>query len=385
MRTFLKIAGLAVLASGSAAVLAGSSGTAASLDGRWDAQLVRGDTVIPFRLDISGAGTSLKGTLYDGFRPYENTTSASFKDGKLVLNLEHYLTTITATLDDGQLNGDVVAQNREARADYGFVATKHVESPGRRGERAVDRRQLGNSARCAFAEGREGVPLHRRAEGRGSRRVDPAHRWRHRCLQRHVQGRQVAAEPLRRLAPGRDRRHAESGRHARSPAAVAAARGRATAQRTSSSYGASAPDGRYSPTLVAYRSEVARAKGFPEPANFLTHTTARDPNEKFAFNFPNVDGKLVSSEDPNFQGKVIIAVVTGTWCPNCHDEAQYLVRARQAVSRQGSAHRRAELRRAGAAGSADPRARLREAVRRRPIPTCSPARRPRCGRRCRSS
>lgn len=70
---------------------------------------------------------------------------------------------------------------------------------------------------------------------------------------------------------------------------------------------------------------MARAKGFPEPANFLTHTTARDPNEKFAFAFPNVEGELVSSEDPNYQGKVIIAVVTGTWCPNCHDEAQYLV------------------------------------------------------------
>jgi thiol-disulfide isomerase/thioredoxin len=34
----------------------------------------------------------------------------------------------------------------------------------------------------------------------------------------------------------------------------------------------------------------------------------------------------VSSEDPQFKGKVIVAIVTGTWCPNCHDEAQYLVR-----------------------------------------------------------
>ncbi len=38
-----------------------------------------------------------------------------------------------------------------------------------------------------------------------------------------------------------------------------------------------------------------------------------------------MDGKSVSSEDPHFKGKVVIAVVTGTWCPNCHDEAQYLV------------------------------------------------------------
>jgi thiol-disulfide isomerase/thioredoxin len=40
---------------------------------------------------------------------------------------------------------------------------------------------------------------------------------------------------------------------------------------------------------------------------------------------PDVDGHLVSSEDPRFKGKVVLAIVTGTWCPNCHDEAQYLV------------------------------------------------------------
>jgi thiol-disulfide isomerase/thioredoxin len=77
--------------------------------------------------------------------------------------------------------------------------------------------------------------------------------------------------------------------------------------------------------LVAYRPEVARAKGFPEPDNFDTHTTVRNENEKFAFNFPDANGKLVSSDDPRFKGKVVLAIVTGTWCPNCHDEARFLV------------------------------------------------------------
>jgi len=39
-----------------------------------------------------------------------------------------------------------------------------------------------------------------------------------------------------------------------------------------------------------------------------------------------VDGKPVSNEDPRFKNKVVLAIVTGTWCPNCHDEAQYLVK-----------------------------------------------------------
>jgi thiol-disulfide isomerase/thioredoxin len=38
-----------------------------------------------------------------------------------------------------------------------------------------------------------------------------------------------------------------------------------------------------------------------------------------------VDGKIESNNDPKFKGKVVLAIVTGTWCPNCHDEAKYLV------------------------------------------------------------
>jgi thiol-disulfide isomerase/thioredoxin len=91
-------------------------------------------------------------------------------------------------------------------------------------------------------------------------------------------------------------------------------------------YGSDAtPDGRYATVLTAWRVEVAEAKGLPQPDDFLTHTTARDPNEVFKFNFPDINGKLVSNEDPRFKGKVVLAIVTGTWCPNCHDEAQYLV------------------------------------------------------------
>ena len=78
-------------------------------------------------------------------------------------------------------------------------------------------------------------------------------------------------------------------------------------------------------TLIAYRPEVARAKGLPEPSNYQTHTTVRDPNEVFTYSFPDTSGKIVSNEDPAYKGKVVLAIVTGTWCPNCHDEAQYLV------------------------------------------------------------
>ncbi len=105
-----------------------------------------------------------------------------------------------------------------------------------------------------------------------------------------------------------------------------------------------ASDGRYAPELTAYRPDVAQAKGLPAPDDFLTHTVARDPNEKFTFNFRDVNGKQVSNEDPLFKNKVVLAIVTGTWCPNCHDEAQYLVQLDKKYRGQGPGHRRTGLR-----------------------------------------
>jgi thiol-disulfide isomerase/thioredoxin len=108
---------------------------------------------------------------------------------------------------------------------------------------------------------------------------------------------------------------------------------------TASAYGAdeNSPNGRNAAKLVAYRADVALAKGLPQPEDYETHTTARDAHEKFTFRFPDDNGKLVTNEDPRFKGKVVLAIVTGTWCPNCHDEAQYLVQLDKKYRGQGLA------------------------------------------------
>src|ERR1700689_1221097 len=112
MRAFSRRVGFAVTVMGFGAAIAMAQSTPESVDGRWDASLINNGTVIPFRLDISGSGPAVKGTFYDGFKPFDGTTSGTFQDGKLVLNVEHYLTTITATVRDGQLVGRVVTQSR---------------------------------------------------------------------------------------------------------------------------------------------------------------------------------------------------------------------------------------------------------------------------------
>ncbi len=43
---------------------------------------------------------------------------------------------------------------------------------------------------------------------------------------------------------------------------------------------------------------------------------------KFDFEFPDTDSNMVSMSD--FQGKVLLVQIMGTWCPNCKDETEFL-------------------------------------------------------------
>jgi len=45
---------------------------------------------------------------------------------------------------------------------------------------------------------------------------------------------------------------------------------------------------------------------------------------RFAFRFPDLDGKPVALTDDRFRGKVVLVNIFGSWCPNCNDEAPLL-------------------------------------------------------------
>lgn len=72
-------------------------------------------------------------------------------------------------------------------------------------------------------------------------------------------------------------------------------------------------------TFTAKRDDQAR---LPD-ASTLTHV--KDPSAPFAFSFPGLDGKPVALSDPAFKGKVVVVMLGGSWCPNCHDEAEFMV------------------------------------------------------------
>src|SRR6478672_1783857 len=77
-------------------------------------------------------------------------------------------------------------------------------------------------------------------------------------------------------------------------------------------------------TGVPFKSGNCRTTGafgsFPAQV-----TRAKDPNAPVVLQFPDLNGTPVSLSDARFRGKVVILSLTGSWCPNCHDEAPFFV------------------------------------------------------------
>ena len=66
------------------------------------------------------------------------------------------------------------------------------------------------------------------------------------------------------------------------------------------------------------------------PTTGRPHLTAptevtRADTGRFVFDFPDLEGRRVTQDDPRFRSKVVLVDVFGTWCPTCHDAAPVLV------------------------------------------------------------
>lgn len=75
--------------------------------------------------------------------------------------------------------------------------------------------------------------------------------------------------------------------------------------------------------LAAYKLTDARAKD-AAPTSPTQFTRMKNPAEPFRFSYPDLNGKVVSNTDERFRNKVVLISITGSWCPNCHDEAVFL-------------------------------------------------------------
>lgn len=73
--------------------------------------------------------------------------------------------------------------------------------------------------------------------------------------------------------------------------------------------------------LVYWEATRNDAASLADPHQ-LTRPVSEDV--PISFSFPDVNGKMVSNTDPEFQGRPLILQIMGTWCPNCLDESRFL-------------------------------------------------------------
>lgn len=71
-------------------------------------------------------------------------------------------------------------------------------------------------------------------------------------------------------------------------------------------------------SFTAVRDDNASLAGAAEATQLVKGATRLD------FRFQDLAGHSISITDPFFRGKVVIVVLAGSWCPNCHDEAAFL-------------------------------------------------------------
>jgi thiol-disulfide isomerase/thioredoxin len=85
--------------------------------------------------------------------------------------------------------------------------------------------------------------------------------------------------------------------------------------------------------LVALRPAEARARNLAPPLDPMTYAHVKNPDERFHFSFKDVDGKPYTED--SFAGKPYVVSITGSWCPNCRDEAPFLVELYQGYHAKG--------------------------------------------------
>src|ERR1700728_1955744 len=286
--------GLLALACGIGTLPAQTSHT---LTGRWDGAIQYGDYKIPFEFELAQNGQEVKASFFNGDDRVTSTAGRLTGDS-LTIDFDHYATHLNATVSNGLIKGSYGG----ARAGlHDFQATPHLAAPSSnekapnvagiwdlptespKGERAWQLivRQQGNTLEAAIlrVDGDTGELTGHYANGR--------------FVLSHFDG---ARASVLEIQPKQDNTLDVSllGFHN-------------AAQH-----------------FTAVKLDQAKAQGLPLPDDPDEHTKMRDRNEPFRFSFPDLAGKLVSNTDEQFRDKVVIVVVSGSWCPNCHDEAPYL-------------------------------------------------------------
>ena len=269
---------------------------AQSLAGRWDATVNVNGVDIPFRFDLAGDGAGIKGTFFNGDVRF-NSTRGRLESGSLKLAWDYYASRLEASAKDGALEGNYIQSRRTGDVAYPFHAKRYTGA-------APD-------PSAPKISGQWIIPT-KSTKGEGA--------W-HFLV--HQNGGDVSATILRIDGDT----GALTGTYKNGKFVLSHFSGvRPLLLEVSV-----APDGsldileNHKNKMAAVREQEAQAKGLPKPDDPLKHTSVKDATAPFQFSFPDLNGHTVSNTDPRFRGKVVLVEISGSWCPNCHDEAPFLV------------------------------------------------------------
>jgi thiol-disulfide isomerase/thioredoxin len=298
---------LALLALALAAGAAHAHAQPASPVGRWDAVVrVSNNTIdIPFTFEIVQAPGGIRGYFFDGDVKVPSTVG-SFVGGAVELRFEQYGARLLATLDGNRLEGKYDRGTRGAA--YPFSAT-----------RAVAPKPVAGRVPSIAGEWR--IPV-KNARKEAS--------WR---LIVRQDGAAVSASILRIDGDT----GALTGRYADGVFLVSHFSGARPVKyaMTLTSDGALELVQNDRDRYTAVRVTDARVKDVGAPTSPTSFTRMKNPAEPLRFSGRDLDGRLVSHADARFLGKVVLVNVTGSWCPNCHDEAPFLVELYREYNRRG--------------------------------------------------
>lgn len=276
-----------------------------ALSGLWDAQVKVTDTVIPFRFEIeTKADGKAAGAFFNGDERVRST-AGRYENGRLELEFAHYGSKLEARVEGGKLSG---SYGRRGRAPYAFEAQRFV---------AADL----EGVRVPAVAGLWTIPT-KSSKGEAA--------WQ---LIIRQSGPELSAAVLR--IDGDTGTLTGSYREGKFRLSHFSGARPALLEITPQADGSLEVIQNGKLKLTAVRTTEARAKGLPEPTDPSRHTSVKDPTEPLRFSGTDLNGKTVTEADARFAGKVVVLNIGGSWCPNCHDEAPFLVELDRDYRRRG--------------------------------------------------
>jgi thiol-disulfide isomerase/thioredoxin len=275
-----------------AALTLTTAAQAQAIGGRWDAAVTVKNQAIPFRLDLADAKGAAKATLWDGDHAKYTSTSGKFANRDLHVEFAPLAAKLDARWDNGVLKGTYNNLPFEARPHQAVKA----------------------DAKAPPIAGEWRIPV-------DSPKGEKA--WRFIVTQRNGEAYatilRIDGDTGTLNGPYKNGKYTLSRFAGERPGLI-----EATPQKDGS-LNLVVYDGGGRQEYKAYRAAVAAKNGVAAPSDPVRFTSVANKNEKFRFGGTEFKtGKRIDQTDPRFKGKVVLVNLTGSWCPNCHDEAPFL-------------------------------------------------------------